>query len=107
MVPPNFAPSCSLSASGLVFSVLPKNAPLSPIARWIKVFEVGDVISALTENEPGAEVRYTLDGSVPGPADALYSVPIRLTGAAVLRARAFKSGFTRSITSQQVFEVGP
>jgi uncharacterized repeat protein (TIGR03806 family) len=67
----------------------------------------GSVTVTLMESEPGAEVRYTLDGSVPGPADALYAAPIRLTGAAVLRARAFKSGFTRSITSQQVFEVGP
>ena len=67
----------------------------------------GSVMVRLTENEPGAEVRYTLDGSVPGPADALYTAPIRLTGATVLRARAFKNGFTRSITSQQVFEVGP
>lgn len=65
------------------------------------------VIVKLTEAEPGAEVRYTLDGSVPSPLDALYAAPIRLTGATVLRARAFKNGFTRSITSQQVFEVAP
>jgi uncharacterized repeat protein (TIGR03806 family) len=67
----------------------------------------GSVNVSLTANEPGAEVRYTLDGSVPGPGDALYTAPIRLSGAAVLRARAFKNGFTRSITTQQVFEVNP
>jgi len=35
-----------------------------------------------------------------------YEGPIKLTGPAVLRARAFKEGFTRSITEQQVFIVG-
>ena len=58
---------------------------------------------SLTASEPGAEIRYTLDGSVPGTADMLYEKPIKLSAPAVLRARAFRQGFTRSITSQQVF----
>jgi hypothetical protein len=35
-----------------------------------------------------------------------YEKPIKLTEPAVLRARAFKEGFTRSITAQEVFIVG-
>jgi Chitobiase/beta-hexosaminidase C-terminal domain len=61
---------------------------------------------SLTEREPGADIRFTLDGSVPGPSDMRYEKPIRLEGPAVLRARAFKDGFTRSITAQEVFIVG-
>ena len=61
---------------------------------------------SLTASEPGAEIRYTLDGSVPGTTDMLYQKPIRLTGPAVLRTRAFKQGFTRSITAQEVFIIG-
>lgn len=61
---------------------------------------------ALSSSETGAEIRYTLDGSEPGPTDALYAAPIRLTSATVLRARAYKSGFTHSITAQNVFIVG-
>jgi hypothetical protein len=61
---------------------------------------------SLTVREPGADIRYTLDGSVPGPSDMRYDKPIKLTEPAVLRARAFKDGFTRSITSQEVFIVG-
>lgn len=61
---------------------------------------------SLTVREPGADIRYTLDGSVPGTADLRYDKPIKLTEPAVLRARAFKDGFTRSITSQEVFIVG-
>jgi uncharacterized repeat protein (TIGR03806 family) len=61
---------------------------------------------SLTASESGAEIRYTLDGSVPGPSDMLYEKPIRLSGPTVLRTRAFKPGFTRSITAQQVFIIG-
>ena len=58
---------------------------------------------SLTASEPGAEIRYTLDGSVPGTTDALYEKPIRLSDTAIVRTRAFKPGLTRSITAQQVF----
>ncbi len=60
----------------------------------------------LAEPEPGTQIRYTLDGSVPGPSDLLYDKPIKLTGPAVLRTRAYKDGFTRSIITQEVFIVG-
>lgn len=60
---------------------------------------------AMTSSEPGAEIRYTLDGSVPGKSDPLYVMPITLTQTAVLRARAFKDGFTRSIAEQQLFVI--
>jgi uncharacterized repeat protein (TIGR03806 family) len=66
----------------------------------------GPVDVSLSEREPGADIRYTLDGSVPGPSDMHYEKPIKLTGPAVVRARAYKDGFTRSITTQQVFIVG-
>lgn len=42
---------------------------------------------------PGAEIRYTLDGSEPGPASTLYTRPIRVSEPVKLRARAFKDGF--------------
>ncbi len=65
----------------------------------------GSVQVSLTEREPGADIRYTLDGSVPGPSDMRYDKPITLSEPAVLRARAYKDGFTRSITAQEVFIV--
>jgi mono/diheme cytochrome c family protein len=66
----------------------------------------GAVAISLAEREPGADIRYTLDGSVPGPSDMRYENPIKLTSPAVVRARAYKDGFTRSITSQEVFIIG-
>jgi mono/diheme cytochrome c family protein len=62
---------------------------------------------SLQDTEPGADIRYTLDGSEPGVADVHYEKPIQITGATVLRARAFKDGFTRSIAAQEVYIVGP
>jgi uncharacterized repeat protein (TIGR03806 family) len=86
---------------------LPGRSVLTPPAMAPKggTFNVPVEIS-LSELEPGADIRYTLDGSVPGPSDMLYEKPIKLTGPAVVRARAYKNGFTRSITSQEVFIVG-
>jgi Chitobiase/beta-hexosaminidase C-terminal domain len=66
----------------------------------------GPIEISLTEREPGADIRYTLDGSVPGRSDIRYEKPFKLTGPAVVRARAFKDGFTRSITAQEVFIIG-
>ncbi len=66
----------------------------------------GSVDITLSATEPGADIRYTLDGSTPGPSDTRYESPIKLTNPSVLRARAYKDGFTRSITVQQVFIVG-
>jgi uncharacterized repeat protein (TIGR03806 family) len=60
----------------------------------------------LSQSEPGAVIRYTLDGSVPGPSDQRYEEPLMLTEPAVLRTRAFKEGFTKSITAQEVFVIG-
>ncbi len=61
---------------------------------------------SMAEREAGADIRYTLDGSVPGPSDPRYESPIKLSGPTVVRARAYKEGFTRSITAQEVFIVG-
>ena len=66
----------------------------------------GPVEVKLTQPEPGVDIRYTLDGSVPGMSDPRYEGPIKLLGPAVLRWRAYKSGFTRSIVTQDVFIIG-
>jgi uncharacterized repeat protein (TIGR03806 family) len=60
----------------------------------------------LSSPDPGAQIRYTLDGSAPGPQDLLYSGPITISAATVVRARAYKDGMTRSITSESVFIIG-
>ncbi len=46
--------------------------------------------------EPGAEIRYTLDGSMPVESSSLYSIPFTLDTTATVRARAFKAGLLPS-----------
>jgi len=61
---------------------------------------------ALSSSDEGAEIHYTLDGSEPGRGDPLYTKPIHLSASAVLRARAYKNGYVRSIAAQGVFILG-
>jgi uncharacterized repeat protein (TIGR03806 family) len=55
------------------------------------------------KSQPGATIRYTVDGTVPTASDLLYEKPLRLTGPTIVRAKAFKPGFTDSITAQEIF----
>ena len=63
-------------------------------------------VTVTLKSEPGAEIRFTLDGTVPTPSDLRYEKPVQLTGPAILRAKAFKPGFTKSITVQEIYLVG-
>jgi uncharacterized repeat protein (TIGR03806 family) len=63
-------------------------------------------VTVVLKSEPGATIRYTVDGTVPTPSDLLYEKPVQLTGPTILRAKAFKPGYTRSITSQEIFIFG-
>lgn len=58
----------------------------------------------LAHPEPGVTIHYTTDGSSPGASDPLYEHPFIVDYPAVVRARAFKPGFTRSIASQQFLQ---
>ena len=64
------------------------------------------VVVTLREEVPGAIIRYTLDGSKPTASDPAYEGPITLTGPVTVRAKAFKPGYTKSITTQQTFIIG-
>lgn len=87
---------------------LPGRAVLAPptLSQPGGTYDSGVEIT-LQDVEPGAAIRYTLDGSEPGTSDPLYQAPIRLTESTVLRARAYKDGFTRSIDAQEVYIIGP
>ncbi len=80
--------------------VLPPPA-ISPVGG-----NYGHPVTVELKSEPGAIIRYTVDGTVPTPSDLLYDKPVQLTAPTILRAQAFKPGFTRSITSQEIFIVG-
>ncbi len=65
----------------------------------------GQPVKVTLKSEPGAAIRYTLDGTVPTTSDLLYQKPVQLAGSTILRAKAFEPGFTKSITSQGIFIV--
>lgn len=50
----------------------------------------------LTSATEGAEIRYTLDGSAPGPDSTLYTSPINISSNAVVRAAAYCDGLLQS-----------
>ena len=63
-------------------------------------------VDVILKSEPGVVIRYTVDGTVPTTSDLLYEKPVQLTSPTILRARAFKPGFTKSIPAQQIFLIG-
>jgi uncharacterized repeat protein (TIGR03806 family) len=63
-------------------------------------------VEVVLKSEAGAKIYYTLDGTVPTTSDLLYEKPVKVSGPTVLRAKAFAPGFTKSITSQEIFLVG-
>lgn len=52
---------------------------------------------------PDAEIRYTLDGSVPSEHSMLYTKPFVITGSTQVLARAYKRGATPSFVASQQF----
>lgn len=57
----------------------------------------------LSCDEPGAEIRYTLDGSDPTGNAALYTAPFQLDQSALLKARSFAKGSHPSFPASAEF----
>lgn len=57
----------------------------------------------LTHRDPGAVIHYTVDGTAPTASDPIFERALELTGPTMVRARAYKPGFTKSIAVQQLF----
>ncbi|MDA9564269.1 CotH kinase family protein, partial [Flavobacteriales bacterium] len=51
----------------------------------------GSVSVSITSTDPGAAIRYTLDGSEPNTGSALYSGAITINSTSVLRAKSFST----------------
>lgn len=56
------------------------------------LFEEPVIVTLTAPHQPGAEIRYTLDGSAPTPDSTLYSRPITVISTTHLRTTAFKNG---------------
>jgi hypothetical protein len=81
----------------------PNNDGFSQVTTAPKITEPSGaypegLIVEITPPTSGPEVRYTLDGTVPTRLSELYTVPIAIDGARVLKARAFAPGSLPSST---------
>jgi uncharacterized repeat protein (TIGR03806 family) len=62
-------------------------------------------VAVSLKSEPDAKIYYTLDGTVPTTSDLPYEKTIQISAPTILRAKAFKPSFTKSITTQEIFIV--
>ncbi len=65
---------------------------------------IGPWFQVQLEVRPGGTVRYTTDGSEPGPEAALYDKPIVITGRTTIKARAFWPDGVASPVESRTFE---
>lgn len=83
--------------------IAPWGMPMRP-----HLFEEPVTVTLATPLQPGAEVRYTLDGSAPGPASPRYTQPLLITETTRLRAVAFRDGRAVCLESEGSFaRMGP
>lgn len=78
--------------------ITPWGTPMRP-----HLFEQPITVTLTTPLEPGAEIRYTLDGSVPTASSALYTKPLVFTYTTRLRTSAFRDGRAVCLESEGSF----
>lgn len=69
-----------------------------PLLDYSSAFFTTYMNVSIRFNHPGAVIRYTLNGKEPGPKDAVYTKPLRITHTSVLRAKTFADGLLPSET---------
>ena len=53
---------------------------------------------------PGSTIRYTIDGSDPGPESALYDKPVAISGETTVKSRAFWADGVSSLVASRTFK---
>ena len=72
------------------------------------LFEQPIIVTLTAPLQPGAEIRYTVDGSAPGAGSQLYTQPLTLTDTTRLRVGAFRGGRAVCLESEGSFaRLGP
>jgi hypothetical protein len=62
-----------------------------PVMDKIAGYYTSSLLVNITCTEPGATIRYTIDGTEPTATSAVYSAPINVTTTRVMKARAFST----------------
>ncbi len=74
-----------------------------PMLKYPSGFFAGTTSFEVTFNQPGAEVRYTLDGKEPTENDLLYSGSVAINKRTTVKARAFGKDYLPSETVSATF----
>lgn len=82
------------------------------ITPWGKVerphqFKDSVIVTLSAPLNRDVKIRYTLDGSAPGPSSPIYSAPFTLSKSTVVRANSFKDGKTTGLESKGKFVLLP
>jgi len=67
----------------------------------------GSISVALATATPDADIRYTLDGTLPDESSPLYDAPVIVASDTVLTARSFATGFRASEPASWNYLIGP
>lgn len=95
-------PNPGKEPAGSYFSELSAPVTITPTGGF---YDTALTVTIEAAN-PGAEIRYTTDGSEPGETSKLYSTPLTLTETTVLRARAFEKDKLPGPVENRSFFIG-
>ncbi len=87
--------------------VLATPAAPPPLLLTAAGSHLGFAILEIAHADPAASVRYTLDGSLPGPSSPLYTHPFVLEESATLRAVAFLPDLAPSPSVSATYHIRP
>jgi fibro-slime domain-containing protein len=99
----DFQPSATLTE---VYTLEQVKLPTPAATPPGKTFQLSLTVGLAVSGHGDAAIRYTTDGSEPGPASPLYSSDLTFTAGTVLKARAFKAGWLPSdiLTENYILE---
>lgn len=86
---------------GLAYTMPAPAVDLSPYAIYSSAQDIG-----LSSVLPGAEIRYTIDGTEPTASSTLYTVPISIGATTTVKAKAFYEGL-ESETLEATYIIDP
>lgn len=75
----------------------------SPIISLQSGFYSSSISVSASHTFQDVTIRYTTDGRIPNELNDIYSTPIQIDSTSVLRFRAFKDGYTPSLTETRTY----